>query len=50
MALYKLGYAYKNVGIMLTALCPANQFPVDLLSGFDEADTDRAKVLMATLD
>ena len=35
---------------MLTALCPANQLLVDLFSGFDEADTDRAKILMATLD
>lgn len=35
---------------MLTALCPANQVPVDLFSGFDEPETQRAKNLMATLD
>ena len=35
---------------MLMSLCPANQLPVDLFSGFDEQDTQRAKNLMATLD
>lgn len=35
---------------MLTALIPANQVPVDLFSGFEEPETQRAKNLMATLD
>ena len=48
--IYKSGYAYKKAGVMLTALCPANQVPVDLFSGFDEPETQRAKILMATLD
>ena len=48
--IYKPGYAYKKAGVMLTALCPANQVPMDLFSGFDEPVTARAKALMATLD
>ena len=48
--IYKPGYAYKKAGVMLMSLCPANQLPVDLFSGFDEQDTQRAKNLMATLD
>lgn len=48
--IYKPGYAYKKAGVMLMALCPSNQVPVDLFSGFDEPDTQRAKNLMATLD
>jgi DNA polymerase V len=48
--IYKLGYAYKKAGIMLTDLCPEHQVPVDLFSGFDLPETQRAKTLMATLD
>jgi DNA polymerase V len=48
--IYKPGYAYKKAGVMLTALCPTNKVPVDLFSGFDEPETERSKVLMATLD
>ena len=48
--IYKPGYAYKKAGVMLMSLCPADQVPVDLFSGFDEPDTQRAKNLMATLD
>ncbi len=48
--IYKMGYAYKKAGVMLTALCPGSQVPVDLFSGFDEPGTERAKNLMATLD
>lgn len=48
--IYKPGYAYKKAGVMLMSLCPANQQPVDLFSGFDEPETQRAKNLMATLD
>ncbi len=48
--IYKPGYAYKKAGIMLMDLCPARQVPLDLFSGFDNPDTERAKVLMATLD
>lgn len=48
--IYKLGYAYKKAGIMLTDLCPANRVPTDLFSGFDEPETARAKNLMSTLD
>ena len=48
--IYKLGYAYKKAGIMLTDLCPENRVPVDLFSGFDLPETQRAKTLMATLD
>ena len=48
--IYKLGYAYKKAGIMLTDLCPENRVPVDLFSGFDLPETKRAKTLMATLD
>lgn len=48
--IYRAGYAYKKAGVMLTALCPANQVPADLFSGFDEPDTQKAKNLMATLD
>ena len=48
--IYKLGYAYKKAGIMLTDLCPVSRVPVDLFSGFDEPETARAKNLMATLD
>lgn len=48
--IYKPGYAYKKAGVMLMALCPIDQVPVDLLSGFDEPTTNRAKNLMATLD
>ncbi len=48
--IYKAGYAYKKAGVMLMSLCPANQLPVDLFSGFDEPETQRAKNLMATLD
>ncbi len=31
-------------------LCSASQVPVDLFSGFDDPETVKAKVLMATLD
>ncbi|BCA65791.1 Y-family DNA polymerase [Fluviibacter phosphoraccumulans] len=48
--IYKLGYAYKKAGIMLTDLCPTDQVPIDLFSGFDEPETARAKNLMSTLD
>lgn len=48
--IYKLGYAYKKAGVMLTDLCPANQVPTDLFSGFDLPGTERSKNLMATLD
>ena len=48
--IFKLGYAYKKAGIMLTDLCPEHQVPVDLFSGFDLPETQRAKTLMATLD
>ncbi|MFM8760785.1 MAG: DUF4113 domain-containing protein, partial [Polynucleobacter victoriensis] len=48
--IYKPGYAYKKAGVMLMALCPSNQVPVDLFSGFDEPETQRVKNLMATLD
>jgi DNA polymerase V len=48
--IYKVGYAYKKAGVMLTALCPAHQVPVDLFSGFHEPETQRTKNLMATLD
>lgn len=48
--IYKLGYAYKKAGVMLTDLCPADHVPVDLFSGFDLPETQRAKNLMATLD
>ena len=48
--IYKPGYAYKKAGVMLMSLCPSDQVPVDLFSGFDEPDTQRAKNLMATLD
>ncbi|MGV0953836.1 MAG: Y-family DNA polymerase [Fluviibacter sp.] len=48
--IFKQGYAYKKAGVMLTALIPANQVPVDLFSGFEEPETQRAKNLMATLD
>lgn len=34
----------------LTDLCPEHQVPVDLFSGFDLPETQRAKTLMATLD
>ena len=48
--IYKPGYAYKKAGVMLMSLCPANLVPVDLFTGFDEPETERAKNLMATLD
>lgn len=48
--IFKLGYAYKKAGIMLTDLCPEHQVPVDLFSGFNLPETQRAKTLMATLD
>ena len=48
--IYKLGYAYKKADIMLTDLCPEHLVPVDLFSGFDLSETQRAKTLMATLD
>lgn len=48
--IYKPGYAYKKAGVMLMSLCPASRLPVDLFSGFDEQDTQKAKNLMATLD
>lgn len=48
--IYKPEYAYKKAGVMLTALCPSSQVPVNLFTGFDEPETERAKVLMATLD
>lgn len=48
--IYKPGYAYKKAGVMLMSLCPADQVPADLFSGFDEPETQRAKNLMATLD
>ena len=37
--IFKLGYAYKKAGIMLTDLCPEHQVPVDLFSGFDLPET-----------
>jgi DNA polymerase V len=48
--IFRQGYAYKKAGVMLTALIQANQVPVDLFSGFEEPETQRAKNLMATLD
>ena len=48
--IYKPGYAYKKAGVMLGSLCPVNQMPVDLFTGFDEPETQRARTLMATLD
>ena len=48
--IYKPCYAYKKAGIMLVDLCPANQVPVDLFSQIELPDTERSKVLMATLD
>lgn len=48
--IYRIGYAYKKAGVMLTDLCPADQVPTDLFSGFDQPDTQRAKNLIATLD
>lgn len=48
--IYRPCYAYKKAGIMLVDLCPANQVPVDLFSQIDLPDTERSKVLMATLD
>ena len=48
--IYKPGYAYKKAGVMLGALCPENLVPVDLFTGFDEPESQRARTLMATLD
>ena len=48
--IYKPGYAYKKAGVMLGVLCPENLVPVDLFTGFDEPETQRARALMATLD
>jgi DNA polymerase V len=48
--IFKQGYAYKKAGVMLTALIPTNQVPVDLFSGLEEPESQRAKNLMATLD
>ena len=48
--IYKPGYAYKKAGVMLGSLCPENLVPVDLFTGFDEPETQRARTLMATLD
>ena len=35
---------------MLGSLCPENLVPVDLFTGFNEPETQRARTLMATLD
>lgn len=48
--IYRPCYAYKKAGIMLVDLCRANQVPVDLFSQMELPDTERSKVLMATLD
>ena len=48
--IFKSGYAYKKCGVMLMDLVPEDSVPVDLFSGFDEPETQRAKNLMATLD
>lgn len=48
--IFKYGYAYKKCGVMLMDLVPEGSVPVDLFSGFDEPETQRAKNLMATLD
>ena len=48
--IYKPGYAYKKAGVMLGSLCPENLVPVDLFTGFNEPETQRARTLMATLD
>lgn len=48
--IYKPCYAYKKAGIMLFDLCPANQVPVDLFSQIDLPETERSKILMATID
>lgn len=48
--IYRPGYAYKKAGVMLMSLCPANQVPADLFSGFNAPGTERARNLMATLD
>ena len=48
--IYKPVYAYKKAGVMLGSLCPENLVPVDLFTGFDEPETQRARTLMATLD
>lgn len=48
--IYKAGYSYKKTGTMLLDLCPAHLVPTDLFSGIDLPDTNRSRVLMATLD
>lgn len=48
--IFKYGYAYKKCGVMLMDLVLEDSVPVDLFSGFDEPETQRAKNLMATLD
>jgi len=48
--IYKPGYAYKKAGVKLGSLCPENLVPVDLFTGFDEPETQRARTLMDTLD
>ena len=48
--IYRLGYAYKKAGVMLTDLCPADRVPVDLFSGFDGPETQSANSHLATMD
>lgn len=46
-ALYRPGYCYKKVGVMLTELQAASTPQADL---FSQGDSERSKALMATLD
>ena len=45
--IYRKGFLYKKVGIMLTGLVPASQVQTDL---FDQHDRARSKKLMTALD
>jgi len=45
--IYRTGFLYKKVGIMLTGLVPASQVQTDL---FDQHDRARSKKLMTALD
>lgn len=46
-AIYRDGYRYKKVGVILTGLVPASQAQADL---FDYQDRGRSKRLMSALD
>ena len=46
-AIYRDGYRYKKVGVMLTGLAPGSQAQADL---FDCQDRGRSKRLMSALD